>query len=79
MANKQNWVITTSGEHSFSEIKKKVTETGFTVDQVLNEIGCIIGSATDDVVEKLREIPGVFDVSPEPGPINIGPPDASIS
>ena len=31
------------------------------------------------VIERVRAIPGVADVSPEPPPINIGPPDAPVS
>jgi len=78
MAKKKRWIVTTSGDRSLSEIKKKVTESGFAVEDVLDEIGCIIGSASDDVAERLRSIPGVADVSPET-PVDIGPPDAPVT
>ncbi len=78
MALKKRWVVTTSGDRSLGDIKKKLTEAGFAVEQVLDEIGCIIGEASDVVVERLRSIPGVTDVSPEPS-VDIGPPDAPVT
>lgn len=75
MASKTRWVVTTSGDRSLSDVKKELSTAGFAVDQVLDEIGCITGTASDDVANMLRAIPGVADVSPET-PIDIGPPDA---
>jgi inosine/xanthosine triphosphate pyrophosphatase family protein len=75
MASKK-WIITTSSKEKLDDIQKVLKETGFTVNHVMEEIGCISGTATDDVAEKLRKIPGVTDVSPD-GEINIGPPGAS--
>jgi hypothetical protein len=77
MAEKKNWIITTSGDRPLSAIKKELTKKGFSVGQVLEEIGCITGTAPADVVEKVRAIPGVADVSPDM-PVDIGPPDAPI-
>ncbi len=42
-------------------------------DQVLGDIGCIIGSADDSCLEALRGVRGVIDVAPDVG-IDIGPP-----
>ncbi len=78
MAEKKRWVVTTSGDRSLSDIEKKLTESGFAVEQVLDEIGCIIGAASDDVVERLRSVPGVADVSLEPS-VDIGPPDSPVT
>lgn len=78
MAKKKRWVVTTSGDRSLGDIKKKLTESGFAVDQVLDEIGCITGEANDDVAEQLRSVPGVTDVSPEMQ-VDIGPPDAPVT
>jgi hypothetical protein len=78
MAERKNWVVTTSGDHPLSSVKKKLTETGFAIEQELDEIGVITGSAGDDVAERLRSVPGVADVSPE-SPIDIGPPDAPVT
>jgi len=74
MASKTRWIVTTSGTRPLSDLTKNLSETGFDVDQVLDEIGCITGTASDDVANTLRGIPGVADVSPET-PIDIGPPD----
>jgi len=78
VAEGKRWVVTTSGDHPIRDVAKKLTKTGFAVDQVLDEIGSITGSADDGAVEKLRQIPGVADVSPET-PIDIGPPDAPVT
>lgn len=79
MFKNKKWIVTASGDRSLSDVKKNLTEAGFSVDKVLNEIGVITGSASEDDTDKLRAIPGVADVSPEPPPISIGPPDAPVS
>lgn len=78
MASGKRWIVTTSSSRSLGDVKKNLSEKGFVVDQVLDEIGCITGSASDDVARKLRSIPGVADVSAET-PIDIGPPDAPVT
>jgi len=78
MAKQKRWVVTTSGNQPLSDVRKNLVESGFTVDQVLGEIGLITGAAEDDVVGRVRKIPGVVDVSPEAS-IDIGPPDAPIT
>ena len=78
MAKKKRWVVTTSGDRPLSDVKKKLTKSGFEVEQVLEEIGCIIGEASDDVVKQLRSAPGVVDISAEPS-VDIGPPDAPVT
>ena len=75
MPKSKGWIVTTSGDRSAKEIAKDLKAKGFTVDQVLDEIGAITGAADESVVSKLRAIDGVADVSPE-GEIDIGPPDA---
>ena len=78
MAKQKRWVVTTSGKKPLSDVRKNLAESGFTVDQVLGEVGLITGAAEDDVAERVRKIPGVVDVSPEER-IDIGPPDAAIT
>lgn len=78
MTEKKRWIVTTSGDRPLSDIKKKLAESGFAIDQVLNEIGCITGNADDTVVERSRSIPGVVDISPDT-PIDIGPPDSPVT
>ena len=78
MAKQKRWVVTTSGDRSLSDVRKNLVESGFSVDQVLGEIGLITGVAEDDVADRVRKLPGVVDVSPELT-ADIGPPDASVS
>jgi hypothetical protein len=78
MAKQKRWVVTTSGDRPLSDVQKQLVENRFTVDQVLGEIGCITGTADDDVAKKARSVPGVVDVSPEE-PVDIGPPDAPVT
>jgi len=75
MAKNKTWIVTTSGDRSAKDVAKELKANGFAVDQVLDEIGTIIGAADDSVVAKLRKVAGVSDVSPD-SPIDIGPPDA---
>lgn len=77
MAKGKRWIVTTSGKGSLKEVKKKLTESGFEVEQELDEIGIITGTTKDDDVERLRSVPGVVDVSPDQE-VDIGPPDAPV-
>lgn len=80
MSECKKWIVTTSGDRTLKEVEENLTETGFEVDQVLDEIGCITGTASDDTAKRLRTIPGVVDVAPaEVPPVDIGPPDAPIT
>jgi hypothetical protein len=75
MANTKTWIITTGGSRPIGDIAKDLGAAGLVGGQVLEAIGCITGSAGDKAVAKLRKIPGVVDVSPDPS-VGIGPPDA---
>jgi hypothetical protein len=77
MAKGKKWIVTTTGKGSLNDVKKKLTESGFKVDKVLDEIGVITGTSSDDDVERLRKVAGVADVSPDEQ-VDIGPPDAPI-
>jgi DNA-directed RNA polymerase specialized sigma subunit len=78
MAGEKRWVVTTSSDQSLSDIQKNLVENGFKVDQVLTEIGLIIGVAEDEVVKKVRQVAGVVDVSPEQS-VNLDPPDSPVT
>ena len=75
MASAKNWVITTGGNRPVADIAKDLAKVGLSVGQVMEEIGCITGTASDEDVPKLRNVRGVTDVSPDM-PIDIGPPGA---
>lgn len=77
MTKGKKWIVTTSGKRPLRDVKKQLTESGFAVDQVLDEIGIITGTSSDDVVERVRSVKGVVDVSPDEK-IDIGPPDAPV-
>ena len=75
MADTSRWVITTSGDRDLAEIAEELTTRGFTTDQTLGEIGVLVGSAPNDVLDNLRSVSGVEDISQE-NQIDIGPPDS---
>ena len=73
MSKKPRWIITTSPDRALSDIVRDLEKGGFVVDQTLEEIGSITGSATKAVASKLGTIRGVADVSSD-ADIDIGPP-----
>ena len=75
---KQPLVITMSGERPIDEVVNDLRAAGLEVDQVLETVGSVTGSAHPATTERLRSIPGVADVSPD-HPVDIGPPGAPIS
>jgi hypothetical protein len=72
MTQEKRWTVTTSGG-SPKEIADRLTNVGFSVDQILTEIGCITGTGDAKVAERVRKIPGVTDVSEEVV-FDVGPP-----
>jgi hypothetical protein len=78
MAESKGWIITTSPDRPIKEIAKDLKDAGFTVGQVLEEIGSITGAAGEDAAKKARSIAGVVDVSPDM-PVDIGPPGSPDS
>ncbi len=78
MVKSKEWIVTTSGDRPLSEIKKDLTSKGFAVVQVLDEVGCIIGDASEATAKRPRAISGVADVSPNT-PIDIGPSDTNVT
>ncbi len=78
MSNPKDWVITISGDRPIHDIAKDLAAAGLTKGQVLEDIGCITGSADESVAPALGKIPGVVDVTPDV-PVDIGPPGAKIS
>jgi hypothetical protein len=73
MPDAKQWIVTTSSERPITEIKKDLEDAGFSIGQVLHEVGSITGEAGDETVTKVRSIAGVVDVAPD-APIDIGPP-----
>ena len=75
MPNIALWIITISGDQSINDIATRLSAEGLTIRDVLEEIGCITGSADDDTAERLKNVNGVVDISPD-WQIDIGPPGA---
>jgi hypothetical protein len=62
---KELWIVTVSDERPIKKVAADLKAAGFDVDQVLEEVGTVTGSAASDKVEQLRKIQGVKDVSPD--------------
>ena len=75
---KQQLVITVSSERSIHEVASDLQKAGLEVDQVLEFIGSVTGSAAAQSVEQLRRVRGVTDVSAD-HPVDVGPPGAPVS
>lgn len=69
------WIITISEDQSINEIASRLSDEGLSIRDVLEEIGCIIGSADDVTAERLRKVKGVVDIAPDMQ-LDIGPPGA---
>ena len=71
-------VITISGDRPIHEVANDLRSAGMDVDQVMEFIGTVTGSANPQTAERLRSVQGVADVSPD-HPVDIGPPGAPVS
>lgn len=73
MAKIALWIVTISSEQPIEEIATRLSAEGLTIRDVLEEIGCITGSADDATVERLKHLQGVVDIAPDIQ-IDMGPP-----
>lgn len=73
MAKIALWIITISDDQSINDIATRLSAAGLTIREVLEEIGCITGSADDVTAERLKHIEGVLDIAPDMQ-LDIGPP-----
>jgi hypothetical protein len=62
---KELWIVTVSDERPIKKVAADLRAAGFDVDQILEEVGTVTGSAAPDKVAQLRKIQGVMDVSPD--------------
>lgn len=72
------WVITLDPDTAAPQARGALAKAGLHVDQVLEEIGVITGHGDAKLGAALRKVKGVADVA-EQAPIDIGPPDSSVS
>jgi hypothetical protein len=75
MANKQAWIVTTSGQRPLAEVLADLKAAGLSGTAVLAEIGCITGKSDHKSLPKLRAVRGVADIAPD-GAVDLGPPDS---
>jgi hypothetical protein len=75
---KKQIVITVSGDRSIHEVAADLKKEGLDLDQVLDAVGSITGSAAPESFGRLRKVRGVADVSLD-HPVDIGPPGAPVS
>ena len=78
MENLKMWLIATSSGRPIQDIARDLEKAGLVDVKVLEEIECISGSANEKIVNKLLEVPGVIDLTPDT-PVDIGTPDADIT
>jgi hypothetical protein len=72
---KQAYVVTVSGDRPVHEVARDLKASGLEVDQVMDAIGVVTGSAESAKLAKLRKVKGVTDVSADQA-VDIGPPGA---
>ena len=79
MVDSVRWVVTTDGQREVGEVAADLTARGLVTEQVLDQIGVIVGAAAADARDRLTEVPGVAAVETEPPGPDIGPPDAPVT
>lgn len=67
------WIVTISSDQSIKEIATRLSAEGLTIRDILEEIGCITGSADTATADRLKNIEGVVDIAPDMQ-IEVGPP-----
>ena len=73
MTEQKRWIVTVADDHQITDVQREAADSGFEVDQVLDQIGVFTGRSDDVGVRRIRSLPGVADVSSEE-PVDIGPP-----
>ncbi len=75
---KQPMVITTSGKRPTHEVARDLKAAGFDVEQILEGINVVTGSAQAGTEKQLGKVKDVIDVSVD-HPVDIGPPGSEVS
>jgi hypothetical protein len=70
-------IVTLSGDRGIDAVSRDLRRAGLTIDHVLEPTGIVTGTALPGSDEKLRQVKGVADVSPD-HPVDIGPPDSDV-
>ncbi|MBX9700490.1 MAG: hypothetical protein K2X74_13710 [Acetobacteraceae bacterium] len=75
MGEVATWIVTLDGARPVAEVARALAAAGFTVEQVLDAIGSITGTADEATAARVQSLPGVSDVARDQ-PVDIGPPGA---
>jgi len=77
MTEKKEWVVATTPDRPFAEIEKDLIKAGASVARDEHGVpkryehaGVLYVEADDSLVQKVRAVPGVADVSPEGPPVH---------
>ena len=73
MPDRKTWIVTTDGIRPIDEIVPELARAGLHVEQVLDAIGSVTGTADASALDAVRAVRGVVDVSPD-GAVDVGPP-----
>jgi len=76
--SKHKMIVTLAGDRAIHDVTRDLKAAGFEVDQTLETIGIVTGSAHPKSVAKLKSVPGVGEVAAD-HPVDIGPPDSDVS
>jgi hypothetical protein len=77
-SNKVTIIVTVSPDHPIHDVTKELEAAGLEVDQVMEAISTVTGSADPEATKRLRAVRGVTDVAKD-HPVDIGPPGTPIS
>ena len=58
------WIVTVDAGRPIQAVAAELRNAGLSVERILEFTGTVIGSATAEIAEKARAVPGVVDVSP---------------
>lgn len=76
MPENSTWIVAANSERPLDDVAKDLAGIGFEVQDVLREVGCIVGTASDEVAKAAEQVPGVAGISQD-RPIHFGGADSS--
>ena len=77
MTNHQTWLVSVDHQVDVASVASALSQRGFQVKEVLSEISCITGVASEEEIPSLRKVAGIVDISPD-FPIEIGPGEGNV-
>ncbi|XZE43946.1 hypothetical protein SH467x_003528 [Pirellulaceae bacterium SH467] len=77
MTNHQPWLVSVDHQVDVASVARALSQRGFQVKEVLAEISCITGVASEKDIPSLRRTTGVLDISPD-FPIEISPREEDL-